>query len=212
MSVKDAAPPSSVDDMVVQNVAGGRPIKTAPDTIEITARRRTVTAAVPTSRVLSSRLINPTRFFANGGKRNLNAPAVTYDAATGNAWTATYAGLDGGRHDHGPERRHERGVERDRRGRQPAEATAQETGGNAIAGPTTGCSARLEKVQVAGSETIPRPPDERDGQREPQHGHTQLGGGDRQRRPEGMKLDEAFHVDLTNLPTGAARGHDMLLN
>ena len=36
----------------------------------------------------------------------------------------------------------------------PTEATAQETGGNAIAGPTTGCAARLEKVQVTGSETV----------------------------------------------------------
>ncbi|MCS7044948.1 MAG: selenium-binding family protein [Gemmataceae bacterium] len=30
--------------------------------------------------------------------------------------------------------------------------------------------------------------------------------------PEGMKLDESFHVDLTKLKTGAARGHDLLLN
>jgi selenium-binding protein 1 len=30
--------------------------------------------------------------------------------------------------------------------------------------------------------------------------------------PEGMKLDETFHVDLTKLKTGPARGHDMLLN
>lgn len=30
--------------------------------------------------------------------------------------------------------------------------------------------------------------------------------------PEGMKLDETFQVDLTKLPTGPARGHDMLLN
>jgi selenium-binding protein 1 len=30
--------------------------------------------------------------------------------------------------------------------------------------------------------------------------------------PEGLKLEPAFHVDLTRLPTGAARGHDMLLN
>jgi selenium-binding protein 1 len=29
---------------------------------------------------------------------------------------------------------------------------------------------------------------------------------------EGMRLDPKFHVDLTKLPTGAARGHDMLLN
>jgi selenium-binding protein 1 len=28
---------------------------------------------------------------------------------------------------------------------------------------------------------------------------------------EGMKLDPAFKVDLTKLPTGPARGHDMLL-
>jgi selenium-binding protein 1 len=30
--------------------------------------------------------------------------------------------------------------------------------------------------------------------------------------PDGMKLDPDFHVDLTKLPTGPARGHDMLLN
>jgi selenium-binding protein 1 len=30
--------------------------------------------------------------------------------------------------------------------------------------------------------------------------------------PAGMKLDTTFHVDLSKLPTGPARGHDMLLN
>jgi selenium-binding protein 1 len=30
--------------------------------------------------------------------------------------------------------------------------------------------------------------------------------------PDGMKMDESFHVDLTRFPTGPARGHDMLLN
>lgn len=30
--------------------------------------------------------------------------------------------------------------------------------------------------------------------------------------PDGMKLDPFFNVDLTKLPTGPARGHDMLLN
>jgi selenium-binding protein 1 len=30
--------------------------------------------------------------------------------------------------------------------------------------------------------------------------------------PDGMKLDPDFHVDLTKLKTGPARGHDMLLN
>jgi len=30
--------------------------------------------------------------------------------------------------------------------------------------------------------------------------------------PEGLQLDETFHVDLTRFPTGPARGHDMLLN
>jgi selenium-binding protein 1 len=29
--------------------------------------------------------------------------------------------------------------------------------------------------------------------------------------PDGMKLDEKFHVDLNKFPTGPARGHDMLL-
>jgi selenium-binding protein 1 len=30
--------------------------------------------------------------------------------------------------------------------------------------------------------------------------------------PEGMRLREGFVVDFTKLPTGAARGHDLLLN
>jgi selenium-binding protein 1 len=29
--------------------------------------------------------------------------------------------------------------------------------------------------------------------------------------PDGMKLDPFFNVDLVHLPTGPARGHDMLL-
>jgi selenium-binding protein 1 len=29
--------------------------------------------------------------------------------------------------------------------------------------------------------------------------------------PDGMKLDPFFNVDLTQFPTGPARGHDMLL-
>ena len=31
-------------------------------------------------------------------------------------------------------------------------------------------------------------------------------------RPDGMKLDKMFDVDLTKFKTGPARGHDMLLN
>jgi selenium-binding protein 1 len=30
--------------------------------------------------------------------------------------------------------------------------------------------------------------------------------------PQGLKMEPAFHVDLTRFPTGAARGHDILLN
>jgi selenium-binding protein 1 len=30
--------------------------------------------------------------------------------------------------------------------------------------------------------------------------------------PDGMKVDPFFNVDLNKLPTGPARGHDMLLN
>ena len=30
--------------------------------------------------------------------------------------------------------------------------------------------------------------------------------------PTGMKLDDSFMIDLNKLPTGPARGHDMLLN
>jgi selenium-binding protein 1 len=30
--------------------------------------------------------------------------------------------------------------------------------------------------------------------------------------PDGMKVDPFFSIDLNKLPTGPARGHDMLLN
>jgi selenium-binding protein 1 len=30
--------------------------------------------------------------------------------------------------------------------------------------------------------------------------------------PQGMQLDDRFAVDLSKLPTGPARGHDMLIN
>ena len=30
--------------------------------------------------------------------------------------------------------------------------------------------------------------------------------------PDGLQMDPKFNVDLTKLPTGPARGHDMLLN
>src|SRR3954452_8383730 len=93
VSVKDTAAGTELDSMVVQNVSGGRPIQTAPDTIIVHGTAANADGSRPSVAVLSSRLINPTRFFTNGGKRNLNAPAVSYDAATGNAWTATYAGL-----------------------------------------------------------------------------------------------------------------------
>ena len=29
--------------------------------------------------------------------------------------------------------------------------------------------------------------------------------------PDGMKMDPFFNIDLNKLPTGPARGHDMLL-
>ncbi len=31
-------------------------------------------------------------------------------------------------------------------------------------------------------------------------------------RPDGMKVDPFFNIDLNKFPTGSARGHDMLLN
>jgi hypothetical protein len=82
VSVKDAVSGAPVDSMVVQNVAGKRPVQTAPDTVQIHGTAQNKDGSRPDVAVLSSRLISPTRFFANGGKRNLNAPAVTYDGAT----------------------------------------------------------------------------------------------------------------------------------
>src|SRR3954469_181274 len=159
VSVSDPAAPAGtppLDSMVVQNVSGGRPIQTAPDTIVVHGTAANADGSRPNVAILGSRLISPTRFFANGGKRNLNAPAVTYDDATGHAWTATYQGL-------GPDDM-TTALEADTSaawvvtaptGATPLEQTSQETGANAIAGPTTGCTSRLEKVQVTGSETVP---------------------------------------------------------
>ena len=182
VSVKDAGG-VVLDDMVVQNVAGGRPVKTAADTIEIHGSAQNSDGSAPDVALLSSRLISPTRFFANGGKRNLNAPLLTYDAAGSTTWTATYAGLTPADMTTALSADTSAMWTVTDAAGNPTEATAQETGGNAIAGPTTGCSARLEKVQVTGSETVAADRrDERDGQREPQHGHARLDGGDGQRR------------------------------
>ena len=153
VSVKDAGG-VVLDDMVVQNVAGGRPVKTAADTIEIHGSAQNSDGSAPDVALLSSRLISPTRFFANGGKRNLNAPLLTYDAAGSTTWTATYAGLTAADMTTALSADTSAMWTVTDAAGNPTEATAQETGGNAIAGPTTGCSARLEKVQVTGSETV----------------------------------------------------------
>jgi hypothetical protein len=144
-----------VDDMVVQNVAGGRPAQTAPDTITIHGTAQGADGTPPDAAVLSSRLISPTRFFANGGKRNLNAPAVSYDAAGSTQWTATYAGLTQADIDTALSADTSAIWTVAGAAGAPVEGTSQETGANAIAGPTTGCAAPLEKVQIAGSETTP---------------------------------------------------------
>jgi len=155
VSVKDTAAGTELDSMVVQNVSGGRPIQTAPDTIIVHGTAANADGSRPSVAVLSSRLINPTRFFTNGGKRNLNAPAVSYDAATGNAWTATYAGLAATDINTALTADTSAVWSVTDAAGTPLEATAHETGANAIAGPTTGCAAPLERVQIAGSETNP---------------------------------------------------------
>ena len=157
VSVSDpAAAPTTppLDSMVVQNVAGGRPIQTAPDTIVVHGAAANADGSRPNVALLGSRLINPIRFFANGGKRNLDAPSVTYDNATGNAWTATYAGLtDADIKTALTADTSATWTVTDAAGT-AREATAHETGANAIAGPTTGCAAPGERVQIAGSETV----------------------------------------------------------
>src|SRR4051794_14789730 len=154
VTVKDAGTGAVLDDMVVQNVAGGRPIQTAPDSVQVHGTAANADGSRPAVAVLGSRLINPTRFFANGGKRNLNAPSVAYDGGTGNAWTATYAGLTAADIDTALSADTSATWTVTDAAGNPLEATAQETGANAIAGPTTGCSAPGERVQVAGSETV----------------------------------------------------------
>ena len=81
---------------------------------------------------------------------------MTYDNATGNAWTATYAGLtDADITTALTADTSATWTVTDAAGT-PREATAHETGANAIAGPTTGCAAPRERVQIAGSETVRR--------------------------------------------------------
>jgi hypothetical protein len=154
VSVKDAASNLELDSMVVQNVAGGRPMQTAPDTVVVHGTAQNADGSRPGVAALGSRLINPTRFFANGGKRNLNAPSLTYDGA-GTAWTATYAGLNAADIATALSADASATWTVNSVAGTPLEATAHETGANAIAGPTTGCSAPLERVQITGSETNP---------------------------------------------------------
>ena len=66
-------------------------MRTAPDTVGCTDRGQNADGSRPGVAALGSRLINPTRFFANGGKRNLNAPSLTYDDAGNNGRRRTRA-------------------------------------------------------------------------------------------------------------------------
>ena len=73
VTVRNAAG-AALDDMVVQNVAGGRPMQTGPNTIQIHGTAQNADGTRPDVGLLGSRLISPTRFVTNGGKRNLDAP------------------------------------------------------------------------------------------------------------------------------------------
>src|SRR5690242_6747098 len=56
VSVKDAASGALIDDMVVQNVAGKRPVQTAPDTLTIHGTAQNKDGSRPDVAALSSRL------------------------------------------------------------------------------------------------------------------------------------------------------------
>jgi hypothetical protein len=82
------------DQTTVQDLYGGRPIRTAPDTLVVHGTAADTAGKPLPIDQLQHRLVNPGRFAA--GKRLLQTPTngtIAYDGPDSIRWTATYTGL-----------------------------------------------------------------------------------------------------------------------
>jgi hypothetical protein len=151
------------DETTVRNVTAGRPVQTAPDTVQIhgTAVDSDGTTPLPVGEIEQRMVANRDAFLLNG-RRTLRATAaagsdgtLSYDAAGSTSWTATYTGLDPADVT--------RALNAESRAlwippAVPApEGTIYENGAGILAGPAgPACTAPLEKLPPPpGSETVP---------------------------------------------------------
>ena len=138
------------DETTVRNVTAGRPVQTAPGTVQIhgTAVQADGVTPLPLAELEQRMVANRDAFLLNG-RRTLRATAaagadgtLAYDAAGSTSWTATYAGLQPA------------DVTRALNAESrvlwtPAaltEGTIYENGAGIIAGPAAPCTAPLEKL------------------------------------------------------------------
>jgi hypothetical protein len=149
----------AVDTSVVRNVTAARPVQTAVDTVQIHGTAQDAAGNPLPVGELEQRLVAPGDAFLKNGRRTLRATnaagsdgTLSYDAAGSTHWTATYTNLVPADVD--------LALGADSRGMwvDPAltESTIFENGAAAVAGPSAGCTAPLEKLPPPpGSETTP---------------------------------------------------------
>jgi hypothetical protein len=151
----------AVDTSTVRNVTAKRPVQTAADTIQIHGTAQDANGNPLPIAELENRLVAPNDLFLANGRRTLRATSaagsdgtLSYDGAGSINWTATYKNL--------VPADVTRALNADSRGMwiDPAlpstESTIFENGAAAIAGPSSPCSAPLEKLPPPpGSETTP---------------------------------------------------------
>src|SRR3954447_13512566 len=156
---QDAIP--TVGESTVRNVTAKRPVQTAPDTIQIHGTAQDANGLPLPEAELEQRLVVPGDAFLKNGRRTLRANntggpdgTLKYDGAGSTSWTATYTGLVKADID--------RALGADSRGMwidpvlPSTESTIFENGADAAAGPTSPCTAPLEKLPPPpGSETTP---------------------------------------------------------
>jgi hypothetical protein len=157
----------AVDESTVRNVTAARPVVTATDpvtglsTIQIHGTAQDANGLPLPIAEIEQRLVTSAKDLFNNGRRTLRATSaagsdgtLAYDAAGSTKWTATYAGLT--------DADVQRALGADSRGMwiDPAvpstESTIFENGAAAIPGPSSPCTAPLEKLAPPpGSETTP---------------------------------------------------------
>ncbi|NUR15257.1 MAG: choice-of-anchor D domain-containing protein [Dermatophilaceae bacterium] len=142
------------DQTTVANVTAGRPVQTAPDTVVVHGTAAQADGSQIPVAELEQRLVANRQVFLASGSRTLRAASVapakgggllTYDSATGNAWTATYTGLAAADVTMalGAE---SRALWLGRAIAPAVESTVFENGAGIVAGPAAPCTAPLEKL------------------------------------------------------------------